>query len=205
MQFPGADIATAMAELTQARDILRTTDSGWAESMSEVGLGLLTLALGQVDDARGHFERGLEVAQAKGDTFTMIATGNQCARLMLMRGEVDEAHAQYTTNLGLGAALHFDEGVAYGLEGMSAIAALRGDAWRAGALAVVAASIRQRIGVFDVEGFAVHLPPLAALRESDPDAVAAGERAGAEMTVPEAIAIALPDADTAVRDALAQW
>ena len=49
--------------------------------------------------------------------------------------------------------------------------------------------------MFDVEGFAVHVPPLAALRESDPEGVAAGERAGAEMTIAEAIALALPDAE----------
>ena len=74
--------------------------------------------------------------------------------------------------------LHYDEGAQYALEGMSAIAAIQGDAWRAGALAAVTEAIRQRVGVFDVEGFAVNAQPLEAVRESDPEAVAAGERAG---------------------------
>jgi hypothetical protein len=65
--------------------------------------------------------------------------------------------------------------------------------------------VRQRVGLFDVDGFAVHLQPLAALRESDPDGVAAGETAGAAMSIAEAIAVALPEADRAVQDALAQW
>ena len=81
----------------------------------------------------------------------------------------------------------------------------RGEGWRAGALAVVAAATRQSTGIFDIAGFAVHVAPLEALRESDPESVSAGERAGAEMSFAEAIALALPDADADVREALAQW
>ena len=80
-----------------------------------------------------------------------------------------------------------------------------GDGWRAGALTVVAQTIRQTTGVFDVAGVAVHEAPLQALRESDPDQVAAGERAGAEMSVAEAIALALPGADATVQHALERW
>ena len=76
---------------------------------------------------------------------------------------------------------------------MCAIAAIRGDCWRAGALAAAADAIRQRIGVFDVAAFMVHPVPLAALRERDPEGLAAGERAGAELDLAEAIAIALPE------------
>ena len=75
--------------------------------------------------------------------------------------------------------LHYEEGITFALDGLSAIAASRGDAWRAGAFAKVAASGRRRTGILDVDGLAVHVAPLAALRESDPDGIAAGERAGA--------------------------
>jgi len=88
---------------------------------------------------------------------------------------------------------------------MCAVAAVRGEGWRAGALAIVAAATRQSTGIFDIAGFTVHLAPLEALRESDPESVAAGERAGAEMSFAEAIALALPNADADVREALAQW
>ena len=96
--------------------------------------------------------------------------------------------------------------MAYGLEGVCAVAAARGDAYRAGALAVAAAAIRHRIGVFDVEAFTVHTPHLAALRAEDPEGVAAGERAGADLSVPEAVALALPDVGReAAGAALAHW
>ena len=48
--------------------------------------------------------------------------------------------------------------------------------------------------MFDVDGFAANAQPLAALRDTHPEAVAAGERAGADMTIAEAFAVALPDA-----------
>ena len=76
--------------------------------------------------------------------------------------------------------LHHDEGVAYGLEGLCAVAAAHGDARRAGALSAAAAAIRHRIGVFDVEAFTVHAPSLDAVRKADPAGVAAGELEGAQ-------------------------
>ena len=101
------------------------------------------------------------------------------------------AEQEWFLTLGLAVSLHYVEGTAYALEGLCAIAAMRGEGWRAGALAVVTATMRQSTGLFDVEGFAVHLAPLAALRERDPAGIEAGERAGADMSVAEAIALVL--------------
>ena len=60
--------------------------------------------------------------------------------------------------------LHHEEGIAYGLEGLCAVAAARGDGERAGTLSAVAAAIRHRIGIFDAEAFRVHTPQLDAIR-----------------------------------------
>ena len=58
---------------------------------------------------------------------------------LFMLGDVEAAEQEWVTHSRPGRArLHFDEGVAYALEGMCAVAASRGDGWRAGALAVVA-------------------------------------------------------------------
>ena len=64
--------------------------------------------------------------------------------------------------------------------------------------------IRHRIGVFDVEAFTVHPLPLAALRERDPEGLAAGERAGVDLELAEAIALALPEDDSVAREPLAR-
>ncbi|GAA3203072.1 DUF4062 domain-containing protein [Microbacterium terregens] len=205
MQFPDLDAEKAEAELTDAVATLHELGDGWAESMAEVGLGLLAVVQGDVQTALAHFTRSAEVADEGHDMFTRIVSGNNRTRVLFTMGEVETAEREWFLTLGLSAQLHYEEGAAYAMEGICAIAATRGEGWRVGALAAVTASMRQRTGLFDVEGFAVHLAPLEAIRASDPESVAAGERAGAEMTVAEAIALALPVIDPAVGEALAQW
>jgi predicted ATPase len=194
MRFPDLDIAAAEADLQQALDALRALGDWWAEAMAEVALGLLAMARGEFGESLERFVHASDIATARQDTFMSVVAGNNLARVHLLAGDVESASREYRTTLELSAVLHYDEGAQYALEGMSALAALAGDAWRAGALAAVAESIRRRVGVFDVDGFAAYLQPLAALRASEPEAVAAGERAGAEMSLGEAYAVALPDA-----------
>jgi hypothetical protein len=87
-----------------------------------------------------------------------------------------------------------------------AVAAARGETQRASALSKAAESIRHRIGVFDVEAFTVHTPHLAQLRERDPAGFAAGEKAGADLSMAEAVELALPDADDpTLLEAMRAW
>jgi hypothetical protein len=205
LQFPDLDADKAEEELTEAVARLRAIGDGWAESMAEIGLGFLSVVRGQIADALAHFSRSAEIADQGQNMHTRIVAGNNRTRVLFMMGQVEAAEQEWILTLGLSARLHYVEGASYALEGMSAIAASRGDGWHAGALSMVAATVRQTTGIFDVAGFAVHVAPLEALRASDPESVAAGERAGAEMSIAEAIALALPDADATVREALAQW
>ena len=99
--------------------------------------------------------------------------------------------------------LHHEEGIAYGLEGMCAVAAAHGEARRAGALSAAAAAIRRRIGVFDVEAFTVHSISLDAVRKTDPEGVAAGELEGAQLTVAEAVRAGPPRRGARGRDGVA--
>ncbi|UOW01560.1 hypothetical protein [Agrococcus sp. SCSIO52902] len=206
LQLPLPDLATAERELAEAVEELHELGNAWAEAITEVSRGRLAWLRGRTDDAQARFDRATEVAEASGDLFTLSVAGNHQARLQLVRGEVDAAEAGCVRTLLVSIRLHFEEGIAYGLEGLCAVAAARGDGERAGMLAAAADAIRQRIGVFDAEAFTVHTPQLDAMREADPAAVAAGERRGAELTVAEAIAIALPDEERdRIAPALAQW
>ena len=153
-----------------------------------------------------HFERASEVADAGGDLFTRSVAGNQIGRLLLVAGKVDEAESVFRRTLLDSVKLHHEEGVAYGLEGICAIAAAHGEARRAGALSAAAAAIRHRIGVFDVEAFTVHSLSLDAVRRTDSEGVAAGELEGAQLTVAEAVAMALPEKERAVAtQSLSYW
>src|SRR6478735_962511 len=206
LSLPMPDVKKARRELGQAVERLHALGNTWAEGITEVSQGRLAWLLDQRDEALAHFSRAIEIAEASGDLFTLSVAGNHQARLLLVRGEVEAAEEACTRTLLVSIRLHHEEGIAYGLEGLCAVAAARGDGERAGALSAAAAAIRHRIGVFDAEAFRVHTPQLDAMRATDPEAVAAGERRGAQLTVAEAIALALPDLDDdALRASLAQW
>ena len=138
--------------------------------------------------------------------FTTSVAGNLRSRLNFQLGNIDEAEREFVQTLLLSVRLHYEEGVAYSLEGICAVSAAHGEAWRASALAVAAGVIRRRIGIFDVGAFTVHTPYLDILRGRDPDSVAAGEAAGAELSVPEAVRLALPQSEhEGVAEALRHW
>ena len=84
-------------------------------------------------------------------------------------------------------ALRHEEGIAYCLEGLSAVAARRRDARRAGVLAGAAASIRRRTAAIDAPAFVYHVRFLDELRATDAaDDLAAGEAEGLEFGAFEA-------------------
>lgn len=205
VQLPRPDIETASRELDDAVERLHRLGNGWGEAITRVSLGRVAWLRGEPEAALAHFRRASEVAESGGDLFTRSVAGNQIGRLLLVGGKTSEAEDFFRRTLVDSITLHHDEGVAYGLEGMCAIAAAHGDAHRAGALSAAAAAIRHRIGVFDVEAFTVHEISLDAVRQAQPDAVADGERTGAELSVAEAVALALPDADASVAHAVAHW
>ncbi|MFJ6651288.1 ATP-binding protein [Microbacterium sp. NPDC091313] len=198
LQLPLPDLDTAEGELEDAVVRLRELGNGWAEAITEVSLGRLEWLRGRPDAALAHFERATAVAEAGRDLFTVCVAGDHLARLQISRGEVDAAEARDVRTLEASLRLRHDEGVAYALEGLCAVAAARGDGERAGTLCAVASAIRRRIGVFDVEPFTVHTPLLERARLRDADAVARGEARGATLSMAEAVAFALHREDAGV-------
>lgn len=206
VQLPDPDIPTAEAELAEASARLHEFGNGWAEAITEVSRGRVAWLTGRADDARTHFHAALRIAEAGGDVFTQSLAGNQLARLNFVQGDIPAAEEGFIRTMLLSVGLHHDEGVAYGLEGLCAVAASRGDAWRAGVLCGAAATIRHRVGYFDIAAFTVHAAALDRLREADDATIRDGEHHGWDMTVAEALAFALPTSDEAtVHDQLETW
>jgi predicted ATPase len=206
VQFSHLDTDKADAELREAVVTLSERGNTWAEAITEVSLGRLAWVSGATDDALAHFDRATSLAEARGDLFTTSVAGNLRARLNFQLGRTEDAEREFVHTLLLSIRLHYEEGVAYGLEGVCAVAAAHSEAWRAAALAVAAGEIRQRIGIFDVEAFTVHTPYLEILRGHDPQSVEAGQAAGAELTVAEAVQLALPEHEwETVADTLRTW
>ena len=205
LQFADLDAEAAEAELTEAVEKFHRLGDSWSESMAEVGLGWVDVVRSRMDGALAHFSRSAEIADQQQDLYTRAVAGNNRTRVLFLTGDVEAAEQEWYLTLQLSIRLHYEEGVTFALDGLAAIAATRGDAWRAGAFSKVASDARQRTGILDIEGLAVHLAALAAVRETDPDGVDAGERVGAEMTLAEAVALALPDAETSLKEAMASW
>lgn len=206
VQFSDLDSDKAETELHHAVVQLREQGNPWAEAITEVSLGRLAWVRGRMDDALAHFNRAASVAEQHGDLFTTSVAGNLRARLNFQLGRLASVEDEFVRTLLLSVRLHYDEGIAYGLEGVCAIAAAHGEAWRAAALAVAAGEIRRRIGIFDVEAFTVHTPYLDVLRGRDAASVAAGEAAGAELSLAEAVLLALPEHEhDAVAATLQTW
>ena len=134
-----------------------------------MGLGWISVIGGELADALEHFSRSAEIADAGQDLYTRAVAGNNRTRVLFLMGELEAAEREWLLTLRLTVQLHYEEGITFALDGLAAIAASRGEAWRAGALAKVAASARRRTGILDVEGLAVQIAPLTALRETDPD------------------------------------
>lgn len=206
VQLPDPDIDLAERELNEAVERLHAVGNAWGEAITRVSLGRVAWLRGSREDALAHFERASTIADAGGDLFTRSIAGNQKGRLLMVGGAVDEAEAVFVRTLLDSLRLHHEEGVAYGLEGLCAVAAARGDARRAGELSAAATTIRHRVGVFDVEAFTVHALSLDAARAKAPALVAEGEASGAELTLTEAVARALPPRELATaQEQLARW
>ncbi|MFH8253302.1 ATP-binding protein, partial [Microbacterium sp. B2969] len=126
MRFPDLDMPAAEAEVQRAREVFHRLGNWWLEALTDVALGLLAMARGEFPASLEHFERATAIGVREQDAFTRVVAGNNVARVRLLGGDIAAAEDQYRSTLELAALLHYDEGAQYALEGMSAIAALRG-------------------------------------------------------------------------------
>ncbi len=184
---PDADVARAVEELTQSVAAFREGGHRWGEALSLVALGRLSLAMGDVDAATARFSEALSAATAGGDSLTESIAMHHIGRMQLFSGDTEGAAATFTASLGLSLGLAHDEGVAYAIEGLGAIAAVAGDLDRAGVLAGAAETIRQRVTMFDLPAFVYHTGYLerAAHGEEDRRRLAAALARGREYSLHE--------------------
>ncbi len=170
----------------------------WAESLALIALGRISMAQGRLDEALQRFEASLAAAEAGGDPFTQTVTRHHIARLQLLRGETDVAARGFLDTMSISMSLEHDEGIAYAIEGLCAVAALRGDAEVAATLAGAAEMTRQRITMFDAEQFIYHRRFLdAATTPANESAVSSAMARGRELSAMQAAQFALANVDGA--------
>ncbi|WP_160150907.1 DUF4062 domain-containing protein [Microbacterium timonense] len=184
----GPDLTGATAELQRSLDGFGSVDDAWGQAMALVMLGRIAMAGGDVPEALARFEESLQLASAQGELLGMVIAQNHRGWARFLAGDVEGAHADFAMGLDRSLALGHDEGISYGLEGFVGLAALRGDARRAGLLLGAARELRIRKGIFNPAAFEYYMIPLAALREQGAgDVLDAATEEGRALTIPEAL------------------
>ncbi|MGM1029039.1 MAG: ATP-binding protein [Actinomycetota bacterium] len=191
---PDPDLDQASAWLQEGARRFRELGAGWGEALALVALGRVSLLRGQLEAAAAHFHRAVDAAVSGGDRFTATVATHHLGRAHLLSGALEEAELLMLDAVEESVDLRHEEGIAYGLEGLAAIAAVRDDVDRAGALAGAAAAIRARTAVFDAPAFVFHTRYLEELAErGHADRLRAAEARGRELGSFEAAARALGD------------
>jgi predicted ATPase len=191
-QIEGADRDLARSELASAIDLFQRNGDGWGEAVAWVTVGRLDMLDGDNDAALEHYRRGAEVSQRMQDAFAITITEHHVARLLLFQNRVEEAEPAFADAAYVSATLGHLEGAAYGIEGLCAIAALRGQAERAGVLAGAAQEMRKKSGMYDAAAFVYHDAYLEPLRKAFPELMHAAEERGRRTPPAEVMRLALP-------------
>jgi hypothetical protein len=104
-----------------------------------------------------------------------------------LAGDLDGAEADFGDALDISLELGHDEGVGYGLDGLTGVAAARGDAEVAGLLIGAARRLRRRTGLVNAAAFVPYAAAVAALREADGGVLDDATRRGEEMSPAEVL------------------
>lgn len=192
ISIPGSDADTCRAALRHAVELLEGVGDVWGASLALVGLGRVESVLGEEEEAAASYLRAGQVAREHSDMLATLISDHHVGRVQLFAGRLDEAERTFRASVQLSGSLSMEGGVADGLEGLSAISAARGDVALAGLQSGAAASLRQRLGLYEVPAFVFHERYLDAVRQQDPETFAAAQARGRELTTSEAVALAAP-------------
>jgi len=188
------DTARARRVMEAALALYRSTGSVWGESMALVLLGRVALREGDLMEAQDHFAASLALTNRSGDRVGQRIASYHLGWTELMLGDVAAARSDFALSVTISAAVGHPEGIAYGLEGMVAVAALAHDDERAGMLAGAAQALRERSGLHNGPTFTFHQRYLDDLLAGPHhDRVASAMAAGRELTVEQAVAEALAE------------
>lgn len=186
------DPAGALAALERSLQLFRDEHDVWGEAFALITLGRVDLLTRRVDRALARFDESLDLAERRQDLLGQAIGLHHRGWAELLLGRQEAAEHDFERNLTISAGLGHDEGVAYGLEGLVAVEAARGDVVRAGRLLGASEVLRERRGLYNVPSFTFHRPAV--------DAILAGPHAG-ELLAARSAGRGL-GAETAVRYAL---
>ena len=186
------DLDRAEECLERSVSVLRDSGDGWGEAMALVTLGRVSLLKKAVGRAVERFDTALGLARGRRDDLGITIALQHLGWAKLVSGRVDEARASFEESLAVAAQLGHTEGVAFGLEGLTAIAAEDRDVPRAGRLLGASEALRRQSGLANATSFSFHQHYLAPLLggEESPDLQRVRSE-GEELSIDEAVVFAL--------------
>jgi predicted ATPase len=200
---PPHDPVPAVAAVQHSMELFESTGSLFGRSMALVTLGRMEFLGGAVDSAVDKFQRSLGFARQSRNGFATVIAQHHLGWGLLAKGEIERADDISHEALGVSLAVGHHEGVAYGLESLSGVAAARGEVERAGLMLGAAEALRERVGLYNPAAVTFHDPLVAQLR-AGPHAAdfERGVASGRMLSVEEALAVAVrspaavPDGDS---------
>lgn len=183
----------AVACLTDALALARDLNQPWILATSLLNLGLGYLALGEPARARGALGEALAAYDEIGDQRFHARCLGYLGLTSLLEADPDRAGALFAQSLRAFAELSEPAGLAEGLAGIAAAAAASGFAERAASLGGAAERLRESIAARELplerRATAPHLT--SAERQVGPAAWHEAWRSGRDLTVAEAVSLAL--------------
>ena len=191
------DTARADDALEASLALFREAGDTWGEAMALVTLGRVALFRQDVPAALARFDESVAVARRQGDDLGAAIALHHRGWVEVLLGHFDVARQCFEESLADSERLRHDEGVAYGLEGLTAVAAGSGDATRAGVLLGAAQVLRERTGLYDAPSFSYHQQFVdGVLAGPDADAFEAARLRGRQLHVDDAVAYARRPSDS---------
>lgn len=186
------DTDRAEQSLRRSVELLRNAGYRWGEAMALVTLGRLALIKNDVSDAIGHFEESLALTRQGHDDLGTTVALQHLGWAQFVNGKTVDSRMLFEESLETAAHIGHAEGVVYGLEGLTAIAAAGRQLKRAGRLLHAADELRKQTGLYGANRFSFHeryLTPL--LDGQDSDALERVRRDSEHLSVDEAVGYAL--------------
>jgi predicted ATPase len=186
-QAPGPDVAAARTALEAGLARFRAVGDAWGEAMIQVTLGRLDMVTGDLTGAAVRFDASVRTTAEQGELLGMAIALHHRGWPRFLAGDLDGAEADFGDALDISLELGHDEGVGYGLDGLTGVAAARGDAEVAGLLIGAARRLRRRTGLVNAAAFVPYAAAVAALREADGGVLDDATRRGEEMSPAEVL------------------
>ena len=199
------DLDAAERSLAQSLEMVEESGDPFGRTMVRVMSARAAMGRGRMAEAFELLDEGLAIARGNDDRLGEAIALNHLGWARLLIDDPDGARAAFTEQLRISSTFGHEEGFAYGLEGMSAVAAATGDIDRAGLLFGAAETVRLRKGLTTGGTFSIHGRILErALANGGAETFEAGRRAGRSAELADMVELALAgpasaDVLTAVR------